>query len=326
MAAQQCKFQEGNKSMNKILVNPVTNRLRAGWRILMFFVLLAGISAVGMIAVRTILGSLPKQSTLQFSILAVTATLAVYIARRFVDKKPFISLGLSLDKFALLDVLSGVVNSALLMTAVFFTMLWADLIEFHGLTWWMENTPGAVSFNMAVMPVILIVVYKFAIVAWWEELAFRGYFFQNLVEGTGPLWAIIISSLVFGFGHAINPEASFLSSVLIAFVTPQLIYAYLKTGQLWLPIGLHLGWNFFQASVFGFASSGQDSPSLISQSPLGPEWLSGGEFGAEGSLLIIPFTALSCVLIHFWVRATRQPGQKPFGIVAAGALFDRHKN
>jgi hypothetical protein len=173
------------------------------------------------------------------------------------------------------------------------------------------------------MPVILIVVYKLAIVAWWEELAFRGYFFQNLVEGTGVMWAIIISSLVFGFGHSFNSDSTILSSVLIAVITPQLIYAYLKTGQLWLPMGLHLGWNFFQASVFGFAASGQASPSLVSQSPLGPAWLSGGPFGAEGSILIIPFTALSFVLIHFWVRATRQPGQKPFEVVALDAIFGR---
>lgn len=305
--------------MNKIFVNPATDRLRAGWRILIYVALLAGISAVGMIVVRTILGSLPKLSTLQFSILAITTTLAVYIARRFVDKKTFISLGLIWDKYALLDVLSGIVNSALLMTGVFFTMLWTGLIEFHGLTWWTAGTPGAVSFSMTVLPVVLIVVYKFAIVAWHEELSFRGYFFQNLVEGMGLMWAIIVSSLAFGFVHAFNPGASILSSILIAVITPQLIYAYLKTGQLWLPMGLHLGWNFFQASVFGFSSSGQVSPSLVSQSPLGPEWLSGGAFGAEGSILIIPFMALSLVLIHFWVRATRQPGQKPFGILATDA-------
>ena len=143
----------------------------------------------------------------------------------------------------------------------------------------------------------------------------RGYFFQNLVEGAGPMWAIVISSLTFGFGHSFNPNASILSSVLIALITPQLIYAYLKTGQLWLPMGLHLGWNFCQASVFGFAASGQNSPSLVSQSPHGLAWLTGGAFGAEGSILIIPFTALSCVLIHYWVKATRQPGQKPFEIM-----------
>jgi len=112
---------------------------------------------------------------------------------------------------------------------------------------------------------------------------------------------------VFGFLHGLNPDATFLTSFLIALTTPQLIYAYLKTGRLWMPIGLHLGWNFCQASVFGFAASGQKSPTLIMQSPTGPDWLSGGAFGAEGSVLIVPYVALSMVLIHYWVRATRRP-------------------
>jgi ABC-type dipeptide/oligopeptide/nickel transport system permease component len=50
--------------------------------------------------------------------------------------------------------------------------------------------------------------------------------------------------------------------------------------------------------------------SLISQSPVGPDWLSGGKFGAEGSVLIIPVTILSYFVIHYWVRMTRQPEQK----------------
>ncbi|MGI9200761.1 MAG: CPBP family intramembrane glutamic endopeptidase, partial [Woeseiaceae bacterium] len=104
--------------------------------------------------------------------------------------------------------------------------------------------------------------------------------------------------------------------LLIVLITPQLIYAYLKTGQLWLPMGLHLGWNFFQASIFGFPSSGNVSASLISQSPVGPEWLSGGKFGAEGSVLIIPVTILSYFVIHYWVRMTRQSDQKLLEFIA----------
>ena len=188
-------------------------------------------------------------------------------------------------------------------------MLWSNLIEFNGLSWWGDEVTASAGFSMAVLPIALTVAYKLTVVAWWEEIVFRGYFLQNLIAGMGLKWAIIISSLVFGITHGINPDATVLGSLLIALLTPQLIYAYLKTGQLWLPIGLHLGWNFFQASVFGFASSGQVSPSLISQSPVGPDWLSGGEFGAEGSVLIIPVTILSYFLIHYWVRATRQPGQ-----------------
>jgi len=297
-------------------MNPETDLLRAGWRILAFFAIFMAITASGMIGVRTILGSLQKNSVLQWSILAVTATAAVFIARKYLDRKSFPSLGLVWDKYAVLDILAGIANSALVMAATFFVMLWANLIEFNGFTWWTDDTSTDAVFRVAVLPVVFAVLYKLSVVAWWEELVFRGYVFQNMIAGIGLKWSVILSSLIFGFGHALNPEASILSSVLIAIITPQLIYAYLKTGQLWLPMGLHLGWNFFQASIFGFAASGQKSPSMISQSPIGPEWLSGGAFGAEGSILVIPFTILSFFLIHYWVRATRKPGQKPFETLA----------
>jgi membrane protease YdiL (CAAX protease family) len=285
--------------------NSETGLLRAGWRILIFFVIFMAITSVAMISVRTILGSLRKGSDLQFSILALTATAAVFIARRYLDKKPFVSLGLQCDRYAILDAGFGFLNSALLMSGVFFLMLATGLIEFQGFSWW-NDAPGADdALRRAMLPVVLLVAYKLAIVAWWEELVFRGYLLQNMIAGMGLPGSVVLASLIFGLGHSFNPDATLLSGVLIALITPQLIYAYLKTGQLWLPVGLHLGWNFCQASVFGFAASGQQSPSLITQVPTGPDWLSGGAFGAEGSVLIVPFTLASMVLIHFWVRATR---------------------
>lgn len=290
-------------------VHPETGRIRAGWRLLIFLVIFVAITAVLMIGTRALLGSLKRGSNLQFVLLAIGATTSVAISRKVFDRKSFISLGLRLDRWAVADLFSGIVNSALLMAGVYGLMVATGLIEFHGFTWW--QTAGAFQPEglAPTLRVIAGVVLQLTIVAWWEELVFRGYLLQNLADGTNMLWATVTSSLLFGFGHAFNPSATLLSSILIVAITPQLIYAYVKTGQLWLPIGLHLGWNFFQASVFGFAASGQASPSLISQSPSGPAWLSGGEFGAEGSILIIPFTLLSFVAIHYWVRLSRFPGQ-----------------
>jgi membrane protease YdiL (CAAX protease family) len=295
--------------MKTLFINPATGLIRAGWRILLFVLVFFGITAAGMLIGRAVLGGLPKLSPQQFTIMAITATLAVYLSRRFFDKRSFVSLGLRLDGLAILDVVSGIVISAAIMATMFFMLLGIGVIEFHGYSWWSDELGPEAVFSLAVIPVALTVFYKLAIVAWWEELVFRGYILQNMMAGLGLTWAIIITCLAFGLIHIMNPDGTVIGGVLIVLITPQLIYAYLKTGQLWLPVGLHLGWNFFQASVFGFPASGQVSPSLISQSPVGPEWLSGGKFGAEGSVLIIPVTLLSFLVIHFWVRATRQPGQ-----------------
>lgn len=301
--------------MKSVFINPHTKLLRAGWRIAIFFAIFIAITAAGMMAVRTILGGLPRGSNIQFVILCATATLAVFIARRYLDRQSFASLGLTCNKQAFADVLSGIGISAVVMAGMYTLLLTLGLIEFEGMSYWTGSTHGQLEF--AALTAIGGVVLQLAIVAWWEELVMRGYLLQNLITGAGVFWAIVISSLIFGFGHAMNPNATLLSSILIVVITPQLIYAYFKTGQLWLPMGLHFGWNFFQASVFGFAASGQESASLILQSPSGPEWLSGGAFGAEGSILIVPLTIASYAMIHAWVRYSRNRRQPFFAIATS---------
>jgi len=299
--------------MKNLFINPNSQTLRAGWRILMFVVFFVPINLSLTFGVREILGNLKDGGTLWVTMFGISATIAAYITRKYIDKESFISLGLRLDKMAVLDIFSGIIISAIIMTSIYFTMLLTGLIEFTGFSWWTDSSSPDISFNLAVMPIILAVLWELIVVAWWEELIFRGIIFQNMIKGMGLIWAVIISSILFGLVHAGNPDATLMSTLMIAIITPLLIYAYLKTGQLWLPIGFHLGWNFFQASVFGFASSGQTSPTMITQNPIGPDWLSGGAFGAEGSVLIIPFTIASIYLIHWWVKGTRDPDQKVFG-------------
>ncbi|MCB0524835.1 MAG: CPBP family intramembrane metalloprotease [Lewinellaceae bacterium] len=301
--------------MKAIFINPNTHILRAGWLILSFVAIFIPINFGLTFGVHEILGSLKGGGPLWFTLLGISATLAVYLTHKYLNKESFVTLGLRLDKTALLDVVSGVINSGLVMAGIYFTMLFTGLIEFSGFSCWSGGLGPTANFSISVMPVVLMVLWKLIIVAWWEELVWRGVILQYLIKGVGLIWAVVISSALFGLIHAGNPDATVLSTLLIALITPQLIYAYLKTGQLWLPIGLHLGWNFFQASVFGFASSGNVSPSLIMQKPLAADWLSGGSFGAEGSIIMIPFTIASFFLIHWWVGQTRAPGQGFWGMI-----------
>lgn len=300
-------YQEEIKKMKNLFVNSNSGTLRSGWRVLVFIVILIAITPPVMIGTRAILGSLKGGSPLQISLLAVTATISVVIARKYIDKKTIKSLGLNWDRYAFLDVISGILNSALVMAGIFFLLLGLGLIEFQGFSFWQNPN---LDVQTSTWSAVISVFMTLTVVAWWEELVFRGYIFRNLVDGTNLIWATVISSLVFGLIHYTNPDATLLSTFMITLIAPQLIYAYLKTGQLWLPMGLHLGWNFFQASIFGFAASGNESLSLITQSPIGPDWLSGGAFGAEGSILILPFVLLSFFAIHYWVKKSRYPEQK----------------
>jgi hypothetical protein len=118
--------------VKKYFVNPETEILRAGWRVLVFFGIFIVVTVPVMMGVRAFLGGLRGGSGLQLTIIAITSTIAVMIARKYLDKKAMRSLGLKWDKFALLDVLIGILNSALLMAGVYFTMLWTGLIQFDG--------------------------------------------------------------------------------------------------------------------------------------------------------------------------------------------------
>ena len=86
-----------------------------------------------------------------------------------------------------------------------------------------------------------------ATVAWTEELLYRGYYLQNLSEGWNLVSAVILTSLIFPFGHSDLTVMDYLQLALAGLL---LAFAYVRTRRLWLPIGLHLGWNFFRLSVF----------------------------------------------------------------------------
>jgi hypothetical protein len=130
-------------------------------------------------------------------------------------------------------------------------------------------------------------LFMFLVVAVGEEIVFRGVLFRWIDERFGFWWAMAVSGVVFGFAHLMNDGASLWSSVAIALEAGlMLAAAYKWSGNLWLPIGIHWAWNFTQGNIFGFAVSGQAAGSSLLQPALeGPQWLTGGAFGAEASVI-----------------------------------------
>jgi uncharacterized protein len=123
----------------------------------------------------------------------------------------------------------------------------------------------------------------------FEELLFRGILFRITEDWLGSYWALAVSSLFFGCAHLLNPHATWLAAIAIMIEAGVFLgAAYMLTRRLWLPIGIHAGWNFNQGGLFGVPVSGLPSRGLL-QATLsgGPVWLSGGEFGAESSVVAI---------------------------------------
>jgi membrane protease YdiL (CAAX protease family) len=85
-----------------------------------------------------------------------------------------------------------------------------------------------------------------------------------------------------------------------------LAYAYVITRQLWLPIGLHIGWNFFEGNVFGFPVSGLETFKLITLRVHGPELWTGGAFGPEAGLIVFPALLLGLGLMAGYVYTLRE--------------------
>jgi uncharacterized protein len=143
-----------------------------------------------------------------------------------------------------------------------------------------------------------------------EELAARGVVLRLLERAWGPWGALAVSAGLFGGLHLLNPGASLLTAAAIALEAGVLLgAAFLLTRRLWLPIGLHMGWNFVQAGIFGVAVSGNAMGGLISSRPVGPEWISGGAFGAEASVLAVVWCgALGGAMLVLAVRRGRVAG------------------
>ena len=115
----------------------------------------------------------------------------------------------------------------------------------------------------------------------------------------------MITSALFGLGHIFNPDASALSSFAIAVEAGILLGgAYMLTRRLWVPLGLHAAWNFTQGFIWDVPVSGIDQQGLVEAKLSGPEWLSGGAFGLEASVIaMVLATAMGVWLVVRAVRA-----------------------
>jgi membrane protease YdiL (CAAX protease family) len=124
-----------------------------------------------------------------------------------------------------------------------------------------------------------------------EELLFRGVLFRIVEERTGTWLALLLTGVLFGLSHLLNPDASLWGAICIAVEAGFMLAAcYAAFRNLWVPIGLHFGWNFALGGVFSAVVSGNgDSKGLLEATLSGPSVISGGAFGPEGSLITVGF-------------------------------------
>ncbi len=266
-------------------------RLRTVWRILLHLLLaVSGLVAIQQWALPLLIGRSPILSSLA-ELLVVT--LSVYLARHWFDRRSFRSLGLHRNAQSMLDLAVGLALPALVFGQVYLLFSALGWIKFEGYAW--DTQSGG-----AVVQLLFMGFLGFIFAGWTEELMSRGYWLQNLREGLNLPMAVLISSSIFGVLHLSNPNASIIAALNLVLFGLLLAFAYLRTRRLWLPVGLHIGWNFFQGNVFGFPVSGFQTFRLLKYTVQGPEAITGGKFGPEGGWILLPMVLFLAIIIALY--------------------------
>lgn len=139
-----------------------------------------------------------------------------------------------------------------------------------------------------------------------EEIVFRGVLFRLLEDSLGTTVALILSAAAFGLLHAGNPGATWVSTAAIALESGVLMgLAYSASRTLWLPIGLHFGWNFTEGGIFGAAVSGRHYSGAIVAPLSGPPLITGGEFGPEASVVAVAVSLGASAALAWWCLRAR---------------------
>lgn len=276
-----------------IFFNDDEQRLRAGWRVLIQFILmffLVGFFSFGF-------GTLWESSLSIIPTIAqcIGVTASIWIAARLLDKRSMEEYGLSFNALWRKDFFAGILIAAIAIGTIF-TIEWSlDWITIIGYGW-------SASFGTPFSWALLSSLGAMLLVGFYEEWFSRGYQLLNLAEGFryprfglrgAVAVATLVSSLLFGLLHFYNPNASAISTFNIMLAGVVLAFPYILTGSLGLSVGLHFSWNFMQASVFGFPVSGAHlDTSVIKIAQSGPDFWTGGVFGPEAGFLGISGMAI----------------------------------
>jgi uncharacterized protein len=222
-------------------------------------------------------------------LLMASTALAVYLTLvQRLEQRPATELA---PTRALPELLAGILLGGVLISVVILVLWLPGLARLS----WSGQVAGALIGGTAVALGSGVV----------EELLMRGVVFRIIAQWLGSGVALVISAVLCGGLHAFNPGATAVSCVAIAIEAGILLAAaYLYTRRLWLPIGVHVGWNYFEGSFYGASVSGGTLPSLFASHFSGNVLLSGGKFGPEASIIAV----VVCGITGVWMllRAFRR--------------------
>ena len=273
------------------------NGIRAGWRVLIFLAIVAGLVAVVNLVVWLVLHFLlhqtnrfgtasslsPAVAVLSDGAILLFTGLAALIMSRIEHRKwgeYGLPVRLAFRRNFWLGTFAGFLATSASLFAIF------GLHGFH--------LTGLAIHGNTILTATAAWTAAFVIVGLGEEFAFRGYLQFTLTTGIGFWPAAILLSALFGLAHAANPGESKFG--LVSVVCFGLLFCLFlrRTGNLWWAVGFHAGWDWGQTFFYGVSDSGlAPYHNLFNSSFSGPAWLTGGKVGPEASI----FTPLTLLVV-----------------------------
>ena len=214
---------------------------------------------------------------------------------KLMDKKPLGQMGLALGKSGLTDLAYGLILGAISITAVFLIMLMTgQIVAVKGV-----SKPN---FILVFLGDLLLMVF----VGIGEEMFARGYC-MSILRRSHVSVVLIVPNVIFSLLHIFNKNVGVIPLVNLFLIGVLFSLMFLRRGNIWMPIGYHITWNFFQGSVFGMPVSGISFDGLIMSRPVEDNILNGGGFGPEGGLIVTALILVSILLIFTKSKDTGEP-------------------
>ena len=265
--------------------------IRSGWaRALLLFIVYVAASVLLSLALGIYASNQGQDAgTEAYYVIAASSLLSVIIVclfRKFVDKRSFVSIGLSFNHFYPGGVTGFLIGLFLVCTGGVIIYL------LGGLQWTDVLYSNNIFINMGVL----------LLVAFAEELVFRGYILRNLMKSFNRWLSLSISALLFALVHLTNPGIPVIGVVNIILGGLVLGIIFVNTRNLWMPVLFHFSWNFFQGPVLGFPVSGVTFKTILSATISGNDLISGGTFGFEGSVICTVLLLATFLIFAFTKR------------------------